>query len=72
MIYGDIAQLAEHLLCKQEVVGSTPAISTYVSVKQKEKKAGVAQLVERSPSKSKVTGSSPVTRYIQKWPLYRY
>ena len=28
-INGDIAQLVEHLLCKQEVVGSTPAISIY-------------------------------------------
>jgi hypothetical protein len=25
---GDVAQLAEHLLCKQGVVGSSPIIST--------------------------------------------
>jgi hypothetical protein len=26
--YGDVAQLVEHLLCKQEVAGSSPAVST--------------------------------------------
>lgn len=26
--YGDIAQLGEHLLCKQRGAGSSPAIST--------------------------------------------
>jgi hypothetical protein len=26
--YGDVAQLEEHLLCKQGVVGSSPIIST--------------------------------------------
>jgi hypothetical protein len=25
---GDVAQLVEHLLCKQEVAGSSPAVST--------------------------------------------
>ena len=25
---GDVAQLVEHLLCKQEVVGSSPVVST--------------------------------------------
>ena len=34
-------------------------------------KAGVAQLVERSPSKSKVTGSSPVTRFLSDFYTYR-
>ena len=27
-IYGDLAQLVEHLLCKQGVRGSTPLVST--------------------------------------------
>jgi hypothetical protein len=27
-VYGDVAQLEEHLLCKQGVVGSSPIIST--------------------------------------------
>ena len=26
--FGDVAQLAEHLLCKQGVVGSIPIVST--------------------------------------------
>ena len=28
MLYGDVAQLGEHLFCKQKVVGSIPIIST--------------------------------------------
>jgi hypothetical protein len=28
IFYGDVAQLEEHLLCKQGVVGSSPIIST--------------------------------------------
>jgi hypothetical protein len=27
-VTGDVAQLVEHLLCKQEVAGSSPAVST--------------------------------------------
>ncbi len=29
---GDVAQLAEHLLCKQDVVGSIPIVSTFESL----------------------------------------
>ena len=31
--YGGIAQLGEHLLCKQGVIGSIPIISTSASLK---------------------------------------
>ena len=34
-IYGDLAQLVEHLLCKQGVRGSTPLVSTKEMVRQK-------------------------------------
>ena len=30
-IYGDVAQLGEHLICIQGVAGSTPVISTKIS-----------------------------------------
>tara|TARA_Y100001960_G_scaffold333891_1_gene441969 strand:- start:2853 stop:2984 length:132 start_codon:yes stop_codon:yes gene_type:complete len=42
-MFGDIAQLVEHLLCKQEVKGSTPFIST--------KDTLLAQLEEQRSSK---------------------
>ncbi len=29
--FGDVAQLAEHLLCKQGVVGSIPIVSTFLT-----------------------------------------
>ena len=35
---GDVAQLEEHLLCKQGVVGSSPIISTIRSPKYMDKK----------------------------------
>ena len=31
LLLGDVAQLGEHLLCKQGVAGSSPAISTATS-----------------------------------------
>ena len=86
-----VAQLVEHLPCKQGVAGSSPfASSTPVNVNisegcpsgQREQTvnlpasclrwfksstlhdppAGVAQLVERQPSKLNVAGSNPVSR----------
>ena len=30
--FGDVAQLGEHLLCKQRVAGSIPAISTRINI----------------------------------------
>ena len=50
---GDVAQLGERLLCKQDVVGSIPSIST---------NADLAQLVERVPSKHKVASSNLAVR----------
>ncbi len=34
--FGDVAQLVEHLLCKQGVVGSIPSISTRLVVARKD------------------------------------
>jgi hypothetical protein len=50
--FGDIAQLVEHLPCKQGVSGSNPLIST--------RRSSIAQLVERPTVNRMVTGSSPV------------
>ncbi len=50
--FGGIAQLVEHLPCKQGVSGSNPLISTIYSL--------IAQLVERPTVNRTVTGSSPV------------
>ena len=38
--YGGIAQLGEHLLCKQGVNGSIPFISTKESIPKKKNKEG--------------------------------
>ena len=34
IFYGDVAQLEEHLICIQEVVGSIPIISTNLKVRR--------------------------------------
>lgn len=44
--------MEERIPSKDQAVGSSPASCT--------KKAGVAQLVEHSPCKGKVAGSTPV------------
>ena len=49
-LYGSVAQMGEHLFCKQRVAGSNPAGSIF---------AGLAQLGERLPYKQDVGGSSP-------------
>ena len=51
--YGDVAQLGERLLCKQNVAGSIPVISTSIAL--------LAQLVEQRISNAKV-GSSSLSR----------
>ncbi len=90
-LLADVAQLAEHLICNQQVAGSSPIVgSKFCSVfgevaewlKAADCKsapgrvrrfessplhhfildAGIAQLVERQPSKLNVAGSSPVSR----------
>ncbi len=86
-----VAQLVEHLFCKQAVGGSSPFASSKVSIDvlsegcpsgQREQAvnlpayayagsnpalstvAGVAQLVERQPSKLNVEGSNPFSRSV--------
>ena len=51
--YAIVAQLVEQLICNQQVGGSSPLDGSI---------AGVAQLVERQPSKLNVVGSIPITR----------
>ena len=51
-----VAQLAEHLLCKQTVAGSKPVTSTIFF--------GVAHLVERVLWEHEARGSSPLTETI--------
>ena len=48
---GGLAQLGEHLLCKQGVKGSIPLIST--------NKGAQLRWLERTPDKREVDGSSP-------------
>jgi hypothetical protein len=55
----DVAQLAEQLICNQQVGSSSLPVSSI---------AGVAQLVERQPSKLNVVGSRPTTRLF--WSFY--
>ena len=43
--YGDIAQLGERLPCKQEVMGSTPTISTKATNKSVAQYGLIAQVV---------------------------
>lgn len=47
MFYGALAQLGEHLLCKQGVVGSIPTSSTKTS--QRNTYGSVAQVVRAHP-----------------------
>ena len=54
-----VAQLVEQLICNQLAGGSSP-LGGSISLE----KAGVAQLVERQPSKLNVVGSTPITRSI--------
>ena len=47
--YGGVAQLGEHLPCKQGVMGSNPIISTKVDYTTKQLNGLIAQLV-RAPA----------------------
>ena len=49
-LFGALAQLGEHLICIQKVVGSIPTGSI---------NASVAQWIEHRPSKPGVVGSNP-------------
>src|SRR5215469_14486874 len=63
---------AEQLICNQQVVGSNPIASSRENLSSCRRFesfplhhfcfAGIAQLVEREPSKLGVAGSSPVSR----------
>ena len=55
MIYADVAQLAEQLICNQQVIGSSPIIGF-----QFNNTAGWSSLEARRAHNPKVTGSNPV------------
>ena len=50
-LYADVAQLAEQLICNQQVNGSSPFIGFF---------GPLAQLVEQRTENPRVTGSIPV------------
>ena len=60
--YADVAQLAEQLICNQQVIGSSPIIgfSTIVYCCYKINNAGWSSLEARRAHNPKVTGSNPV------------
>ena len=49
--FADVAQLAEQLICNQQVIGSSPIIGFH---------GPLAQLGEHLPYKQRVIGSSPI------------
>ena len=51
--YADVAQLAEQLICNQQVIGSSPIIGLDII-------AGWSSLEARRAHNPKVTGSNPV------------
>ena len=54
-MYADLAQLAEHLSCKQRVGGSNPLVGTYI--------CGSSSVVEHHLAMVGVAGSNPVFRF---------
>ncbi len=52
-LYADVAQLAEQLICNQQVIGSSPIIGLDII-------AGWSSLEARRAHNPKVTGSNPV------------
>lgn len=52
ILYGGIVQLAEHMLCKHGVIGSSPITSTITY-------SSLAQSVEHATVNRRVVGSSP-------------
>ena len=68
---GVLAQLVEHLLCKQEVRGSSPldSIGSYIclltgGITEWELICGFSSVVERNLAKVDVIGSNPIIRSI--------
>ena len=58
-MYADLAQLAEHLSCKQRVGGSNPLVGTYI--------CGSSSVVEHHLAMVGVAGSNPVFRYVNSY-----
>ena len=58
--YADVAQLAEQLICNQQVNGSSPFIGLLWLLKVIIKYADVAQLAEQLICNQQVIGSSPI------------
>ena len=54
--YGGLAQLGEHLICIQKVIGSNPIFSTIIF--------SLSSMVEHSAVNRRVVGSSPTGRAI--------
>ena len=54
-----MAQLAEQLICNQQVIGSSPIWVVYMQMHMSN--GILAQLGEHLPYKQRVTGSNPVT-----------
>ena len=49
-LFGDVAQLVEHLVCNQEVVGSSPIVSTSELAKRGEVVKATLTLAQRRRS----------------------
>ena len=73
-IYGGLAQLGERLLCTQEVSGSIPLVSIFLSLHvnsthHSQSNGGVAQLARASGSYPGGHGFDPLRRYREPGPL---
>ena len=72
--YGGLAQLGERLLCTQEVSGSIPLVSIFLSLhvnsaNHSQSNGGVAQLARASGSYPGGHGFDPLRRYREPGPL---
>ena len=70
VIYADVAQLAEQLICNQQVIGSSPIIGFIMKMIELNIIAGWSSLEARRAHNPKVIGSNPVpaTNYIRYMP----
>ena len=59
MSIADLAQLAEHLSCKQGVGGSNPLVGTFI--------CGSSSVVEHHLAMVGVAGSNPVFRFVNSY-----
>ena len=60
MACADVAQLAEQLICNQQVIGSSPIIGFIMKMIELNIIAGWSSLEARRAHNPKVTGSNPV------------